>query len=106
MSVDWGDIIAKVGSTTVIIAALAWLRKAVFGPFLSRDIEAYKNQVKQTALLALQEQKANLDRQRRSSKPVSLPGRRAPNAFCKRSRGGQTLSSMRCIAFGHDLRTF
>ncbi len=39
---DWQSIIETIGSTAVIVAAFAWLARAVFQSYLSKDIEKFK----------------------------------------------------------------
>jgi hypothetical protein len=42
MTVDWTGLFKTLGSTAIIVAALAWLSKALFNYLLSRDIERFK----------------------------------------------------------------
>ncbi len=42
MTVDWTGLFKTLGSTAIIVAALAWLSKALFNHLLSRDIERFK----------------------------------------------------------------
>ncbi len=42
MAVDWTGLFKTLGSTAIIVAAFAWLSKALFNHLLSRDIERFK----------------------------------------------------------------
>jgi len=42
MSIDWNLLLAQVGGTTAIVAAIAWLARSVIQQGLSREIETHK----------------------------------------------------------------
>ena len=42
MAVDWTGLFKALGSTAIIVAAVAWLSKALFSHLLSKDIERFK----------------------------------------------------------------
>ncbi len=41
MTVDWTGLFKTIGSIAIIVAAIAWLSKALFNHLLSRDIESF-----------------------------------------------------------------
>ena len=40
--IDWSLILLTLGSTSIVVAAIAWLGKAVVGQYLSRNLETHK----------------------------------------------------------------
>jgi hypothetical protein len=61
--VDWGDVLKTLGSTAVIVAALAFVAQSGIKLFLDRDIEAYKAKLKSDSDAVLLAQKSQFDRQ-------------------------------------------
>lgn len=46
MAVDWTAVLAQLGTTATVVAALAWLAKALGQQWLARDLEAHKAALK------------------------------------------------------------
>ncbi|GAB4577115.1 MAG: hypothetical protein Tsb0019_04590 [Roseibium sp.] len=59
MTIDWNAILTNLGSTAVVVAAIAWMSKSLIGLFLSKDLESHKARIKESTELRL----ADIDRQ-------------------------------------------
>ncbi len=62
MAINWQDVITTLGGNAVLLAAAAWLIKAVVSDRLTRDAEAFKIQVKADADIEIERMKAFLMR--------------------------------------------
>ena len=49
--IDWGSVLQTLGSSAIIVGALAWIAKSILGTYFSKHIEKHKNELSsQTAL--------------------------------------------------------
>lgn len=53
-SIDWNLLLAQVGGTTAIVAAIAWLTRSVIQQGLSREIETHKANLRRQVDLAIE----------------------------------------------------
>jgi hypothetical protein len=60
--IDWSLILLTLGSTSIVVAAIAWLGKAVVGQYLSRNLETHKAKLDLTTETQLKSLEASLKR--------------------------------------------
>jgi len=60
MAIDWQDLIKTLGGETLLLAAVAWLAKALISSRLARDVEQFKVQLKNNADTEIEKLKSSL----------------------------------------------
>jgi hypothetical protein len=58
----WSSFITLIGSGTIVLAGIAWLIKSMINNFLSKNIEAYKLNLKSNSEITIEELKNELRR--------------------------------------------
>jgi hypothetical protein len=62
MMINWQDVITTIGSQGMLLAAAAWLAKAVVSNRLTLDVEKFKTRLKADADLEIERLKSNLQK--------------------------------------------
>jgi hypothetical protein len=66
--IDWADVLKTLGSTAVIVAALAYVAQSGVKHFLDRDIDSHKAELELATKKALQAQQSDFNQQLESFK--------------------------------------